>query len=140
MIEVEKFWKFKLKNFLLHDAGIWNEPTVQWLVLIELLDTHCEFYENTYSYELWKLDLNNCDPTSYWWFEGFCFWISLNICLRFILTINGILFGLNLYNICLHPPHTHTHIGKRKDCYFNLSKCQNHISYIVNVVTTTVCI
>ena len=36
--------------------------------------------------------------------------------------------------------HTHTHTGKRKDRYFNLSKCQNHISYIVNVVTTTVCI
>ena len=70
--------------------------------------------KNTYSYELWKLNLNDCDPTSYQWFEGFFFWISLNICLRFILTINGILFGLNLYNI-LSSPSTHTHTkGKEK--------------------------
>ena len=48
----------------------WTTGTVPGLEF-QLLDTHCEFYENTYSYELWKLDLNDYDPTSYWWFEGF---------------------------------------------------------------------
>ena len=46
----------------------------------------------------------------------FFVWISLNICLRFILTINGILFSVNLCNILSSPStHTHTHTeGKEK--------------------------
>ena len=88
--------------------------------------------KNTYSYELWKPDLNDCDPTSNWWFEGFFFCISLNICLRFFLTINGILFGLNLYNILSSPSthtptHTHTQREKKRLLFQSLKMSKSYI-------------
>ena len=61
-------------------------------------------------------------------FFFFFFWISLNICLRFILTVNGILFGLNLSNILSSPStHTHTQREKKRVLFQSLKMSKSYI-------------
>ena len=106
-----------MKNFLLHDAEIWDEPPVQLTGLdFELLDTDCEFYEKHLFIRIMEAGFKWLWPNLLLMVWRFFFVrISLNICLRFILTINGILFSLNLCNILSSPStHTHTHTQREK--------------------------